>query len=203
MYISGFPSGWETSFSVDMSLISEHALQCLSQSPQYNFLLSQAAGFIIPNPKWVVSSTPGIFQRQPETQPSPWWGCNPSPNRSAVGLVLSQVRQLQSAAATPGDNPPLPPDSNEVCDFSAAVNDPPGGYLTTKTTLAWLKDWRAEAHVNMHWQILVDAGWRPLPSHKCSSSHFHLLLESHHFPSSCVYMSVYDTIKQSKGKCAM
>lgn len=58
-------------FFVDTSHVSQHALLCLGQSPQCNFLLSQAAGFLIPNPKWVVSSTPGIFQRQLETQPSP------------------------------------------------------------------------------------------------------------------------------------
>lgn len=104
-------------------------------------------------------------------------GCNPSPDRSAVGLVLSQVRraglQLHSAAATPGDNPPLSPDSSELCDFLAAVNDPPGGYLTTKTMLAWLKDLRAEAHVDMHWQILEGADWEPLPSPKPPTSPFH------------------------------
>lgn len=78
---------------VDMSLVSEHALQCLGQSPLYNFLLSQAAGFIIPNPKRVVSSTPGIFQRQSETQPSPRWGVEPFSQQvcRSTGSLPSQM----------------------------------------------------------------------------------------------------------------
>lgn len=102
-------------FFVDMAHVSEHALLCLGQSPRYNFPQSQAAGFLIPNPKRVVSRTPGIFQRQFETQPSPQWG---SVTLLAVGLLVSQDGlaglQLPGDAAIPRDNFPLPHQVNFV-----------------------------------------------------------------------------------------
>lgn len=183
----------------DMSLISEHALQCLGQSPLYNFLLSQAAGFIIPNPKRVVSSTPGIFQRQSETQPSPRWGVEPFSRQvcSSTGSLPGQMSWSAAADCSchPWGQPPSAPRIKWTLWFLTSSKWFPWCYLTTKTTMAWLKDWKAEAHVNMHWQILVDAGSGPLPSPRPPTSHFHLLLESHPFSRSCVYMSVYDTIK--------
>lgn len=86
--------------SADASHVSQHALLCLGQSRRHNFLLSQAAGFLIPNPKWVVSSTPDIFQTQFESQPSPG-GCSSS-GWVTVGLVFSREARagLQQRGAT-------------------------------------------------------------------------------------------------------
>jgi len=101
-----------------MPRASQRAPLRLGQSPRRNFLLSQAAGFHIPNPKQAVSSSPGIFQRQFETQPSPRWGCNSSPDRFAAGLVVGQDGQaglqLAGAAAIPGDNTSPPNPQNQV-----------------------------------------------------------------------------------------
>lgn len=79
-------------FLVDMSHVSEHALLCLGQSPWCNFLLSQAVGFLSPNPERVVSSTPGIFRGslKPSQAHTGWGGVYFSPDRLAVGLVVSQ-----------------------------------------------------------------------------------------------------------------
>lgn len=71
----------------DVSHVSHHALLRLGQHCQYGFLLSQAAGFLIPNRKWMVSSIPDIFQTQFETQPSP--GGHNSSGCLAAGLVFS------------------------------------------------------------------------------------------------------------------
>lgn len=86
--------------SADASHVSQHALLRLGQSRRYNFLLSQAAGFLIPNPKWVVSSAPDIFRAQFESQPSPG-GCKSS-GWVTVGLVFSREAQagLQQRGAT-------------------------------------------------------------------------------------------------------
>lgn len=71
----------------DVSHVSHHALLRLGQHRQYGLLLSQAAGFLIPNPKRMVSSTPDIFQTQFETQPSP--GGHNSSGCVAAGLIFS------------------------------------------------------------------------------------------------------------------
>lgn len=86
--------------SADASHVSQHALLRLGQSRRYNFLLSQAAGFLIPNPKWVVSSAPDIFRAWFESQPSPG-GCSSS-GWVTVGLVFSREARagLQQRGAT-------------------------------------------------------------------------------------------------------
>lgn len=132
-------------------------------------------------------------------------GCNPLPTDLQSDWFFPRSGELVCSCRVQlpplGTTPSVPRFKWTLWFFSSSKWSP-GAYLTTKTTLAWLKDWRAEANVNMHWQILVDAGWEPLPSPKLPTSLFHLLLGSHPFSRSCVYMSVRDTIKQSKSKCA-
>lgn len=181
IYICGIPSGREKCF-LPTWLMFLSTLSCtLARALGITFCWSQAAGFLTPNPKRVVSSTPGIFQRQPEAQPSPQGGVT---NVQLGWLSRGTGKPSCSCRVQP---PPqgttlLTPKMKWTLWRLAAVNDPIRGYLTTKTVLAWLKRRGPRKYA---FADSSRCSIKPPPQPNPTTSRFHPL-GNHHFSRACI-----------------